>query len=238
MISDYKNNNYANLQDIEHMFSDLDDYYKPILVQGLFNDNYQRYNCREDITREMSIDTYMDKVIPFIRILINEKKTTEQKLQLDIGINLVHIIDNKRIRFYTKSENIKCLPSSNTEDILNELLASLYEKFKEDLQLCRTSSSFVYESVEELNIHFHKVDLQRGATYIPTADWIKNKKATINPNNTKDTYCFMYAITIALYHTELGSNPERISKRLIEHIPKLNWHDIDFPASYNDYVIL
>ena len=47
----------------------------------------------------------------------------------------------------------------------------------------------------------------------------------------------MYAITIALYHKELGSNPERISKKLIEHIPLLNWHDIDFPASFNDYII-
>ena len=70
-----------------------------------------------------------------------------------------------------------------------------------------------------------------------TPDWIKSKKATINPNNTKDTYCFIYAITIALYHKELGSNPERISKKLIEHIPLLNWHDIDFPASFNDYII-
>ena len=157
MISDYRDDNYANLEDIEYRFGDLDDYYKPILVQGLFNESYRRYNCRGDPTREMSIDTYMDKVIPFIRILINEKKTTEQKLQLDIGINLVHIIDNKRIRFYTKSENIKCSPSSNTEDILNELLASLHEKFKADLQLCLTSSRFVYESVEDLNIHFHKV---------------------------------------------------------------------------------
>ena len=47
----------------------------------------------------------------------------------------------------------------------------------------------------------------------------------------------MYATTIALYHKELGSNPERISKKLLEHIPLLNWHDIDFPASYNNYVI-
>ena len=164
----------------------------------------------------MPIDTYMDKVIPFIRILIKEKKTTEQKIQLDIGINLVHIIDNKRIRFYTNSENIKCLPSSNTEDILNELLASLYEKFKEDLQLRHTSSSFVYESVEDLNIHFHKVDLQRGGSYIPTTDWIKTKKPTINPKNINDVYCFMYAATIALYNKELGTNPETISKRLIE----------------------
>ena len=50
------------------MFRDLDDYYKPILVQGLFNDGYQRYYCRGDITRQMSIDTYLDKVIPYIKI--------------------------------------------------------------------------------------------------------------------------------------------------------------------------
>ena len=75
MISDYRDDNYANLQDIEYMFGDLDDYYKPILVQELFNDSYQRYNCRGDLTREMSIDTYTDKVIPFIRILVNGKKT-------------------------------------------------------------------------------------------------------------------------------------------------------------------
>ena len=216
VISDYRDDHYANLQDIEYMFGDLDEYYKPILAQGRFNDSYQRYNCRGDPTRQMPTDTYMDKVISFIRILIKEKKTTEQKMQLDIGINLVHIIDNKRIRFYTKSENIKCLPSSNTEDILNELLASLYEKFKEDLQLCRTSSGFVYESVEDLNIHFHKVDLQRGGSYIPTTDWIKTKKPTINRKNINDVYCFMYAATTALYNKELGTNPETISKRLIE----------------------
>ena len=154
-----------------------------------------------------------------------------------MGINLVHITDNKRITFHTKSENIKCLPLSNTDDILNKLLTSFYKNYQEDIQLCRTSSSFVYESVEELNIHFHKVDLRRGASFIPTPDWLKNKKATINPNNTKDAYCFMYAATIALYHKELGSNPEHISKKLLEHILLLNWHDIDFPASYEDYII-
>ena len=61
------------------MLGDLDDYYKPTLAQGLFNDSYHRCNCKGDPTRQMPIDTYLDKVIPFIRILINEKKTTEQK---------------------------------------------------------------------------------------------------------------------------------------------------------------
>ena len=141
---------------------------------------------------------------------------------MDIGISYIHISDNKRITHFTKSENIKCLPSSNTDDILNKLLASLYEKYQEDIKLCHTSSSFIYESVEELNIHFNKVDLQRGASYIPTPNWIKNKKATINPKNTKDVACFMYAITIALYHKQLGTNPERISKKLQDHVFMLN----------------
>lgn len=91
-----------------------------------------------------------------------------------MGINLVHITDNKIITFHTKSENIKCLPLSNTDDILNKLLTSFHKNYQEDIQLCRTSSSFVYESVEELNIHFHKVHLRRGASYIPTPDWLKN----------------------------------------------------------------
>ena len=35
MLSDYRHNNYANIEDIEYMFGDLDDYYKPILVQRI-----------------------------------------------------------------------------------------------------------------------------------------------------------------------------------------------------------
>ena len=68
---------------------------------------------------------------------------TEQKIQLDVGINYIHITGNKRITHFTKSDNIKCLPSSNTDDILNILLASLYEKYNEDKQLCHTSGSFI-----------------------------------------------------------------------------------------------
>ena len=105
-MCDYTDDSYADLQDIEYMLSDLDDYYKPILVQGLFDDNYERYNCRGDLTRQMPIDTYMDKVIPFIKILIDEKKTTEHKIQLDRGINLVLITYNKKQHF---SQRVKIL---------------------------------------------------------------------------------------------------------------------------------
>ena len=52
-----------------------------------------------------------------------------------------------------------CRQSSDTNEILEQLTSSSYEKYQNDLYLTHESSSFVYESVEECNIHFHKVDL-------------------------------------------------------------------------------
>ena len=237
MVSDYRDNNYANIDDIEYVFADIDNYYQPILASSLFNNGYQRYHFRGDPNQNMSVITYFDKIIPHLRVLIDKNKLYEQKIQLDIGINMVHISEQKRITHFSRSDNVICLPSSNTSDIINQLLTSLYEKYQEDLRLSHASSSFTYESVEECNIHFNKIDLRRGATYIESPKWLKNKKATINPKNTKDVYCFMYAATIALYHDKIGSNPGRISQELSIYTRAFNWHDIHFPASYEDYVI-
>ena len=113
----------------------------------------------------------------------------------------------------------------------------MYEKYKQDLLISHASSSFSYESVEELNIHFNKIDLRRGASYIETPKWLKSKKAALNPKKAHDVYCFMHAVTIALYCNELGTNPERITKKLIAYAQNFNWHHTDFPALYEDYAI-
>ena len=91
--------------------------------------------------------------------------------------------------------------------------------------------------LKKCNIHFNKIDLRRGVAYIESPKWLKDKKATINRKNTKNVYCFMYAATIALYHDQSGSNSERISQKLGIYIHSFNWHDIDFPASYEDYAL-
>ena len=39
----------------------------------------------------------------------------------------------------------------------------------------------------------------------------KNEKTTINPKNNDDNY-LQYALTAALNHKQIKSNPERISK--------------------------
>ena len=107
-------------------------------------------------------------------MLIDKNKLYEQKIQLDIGIDMVHISEQKRKTHFSRSDNVTCLPSSDTNEILNQLLTSLYEKYGQDLTTSHASSSFSYESVEELNIHFNKVDLRRGASYIETPKWLKS----------------------------------------------------------------
>ena len=51
MISDYRDDNYANINDIECMLGDIDNYYQPILTNSLFNNGYQRYHFRGDPER-------------------------------------------------------------------------------------------------------------------------------------------------------------------------------------------
>ena len=93
----------------------------------------------------------------------------------------------------------------------------------------------MYESVEECNIHFNKIDLRRGASFIDTPEWLKQKNATINPQNKNDVYCFMYAVTIALFNKEFGKNTGRISQNLCLYSDIFYWYGINFPASYEDY---
>ena len=87
----------------------------------------------------------------------------------------------------------------------------------------------MYESVEECNIHFDKTDLRRVASFINTPEWLKPKKATINPQNRNDVYCFMYAVTIGLFNKEAGKNLGCIIQNLRLYTDIFSWDHIDFP---------
>ena len=67
-------------------------------------------------------------------------------------------------------------------------------------------SEFVFNYVYLLYCTCHKINLNRGGSYINSPDWIKNKKATTNIINKKDNECFQYAVIVT-------SNDEEIKKR-------------------------
>ena len=91
---------------------------------------------------------------------------------------------------------------------------------------------FVFDTVDALYYNLNKISLSRGGLYIDSPKWLKNKKATIYPNNNYDK-CFQYALTVALNYEQIKSHPERISK-IKPFIDQYNWKKIDFPSHSKD----
>ena len=144
-------------------------------------------------------------------------------------------IDKTETReMHTKSGNITVMSGIETEDVINELFNNFCKRCQEGLETKMKGSSFTFERIDLLEYHLHKVSLNRGSSYINSPEWIKNKKITINPQNTKDNNCFQYAITAALNYQNIDSHPERIFK-LKPFINNYNWKGINFPAGHKDY---
>ena len=93
---------------------------------------------------------------------------------------------------------------------------------------------YIFERIDLLEYHLHKISLTRGSSYIDSSIWIKNKRVSINPKNTKDNNCFQYAITAALNYQNTSYHSERISK-IKPFINNCNWTDIEFPSHSKDW---
>ena len=91
----------------------------------------------------------------------------------------------------TKSDNIDVMMGS--QEGLEELVRG---------------SHFTLDGVDSLYYDLNKISLNRCGSYIDSPEWLKNKKATINPNN-KDDKCFQYALT--------ALNDKQIKKILKEY---------------------
>ena len=84
-------------------------------------------------------------------------------------------------------------------------------------------------------IVFIKQDwLTRGKSCIKSPEWLRNKRATINPQNKKDDKYFQYAITTALNHQNIESHHQRISK-IRPFINQYNWKGIQFPSHQEEW---
>ena len=143
---------------------------------------------------------------------------------------------DEAITMYTKSDNVDIKTGVDTDDAIEELFRSTLERYQTGLEESMRGSKFVFDCVTELYHKLHKVDLNRGRSYIDSPRWSKNKKATINPQNMNDDRCFQYAITVALNYGKIKSHPERINN-IVQFINQYDWSDINFPSHKTKWVL-
>ena len=236
--SDYDDLQYQGITELKplYYYTILNEYYEPKLFDSTLERNYEMHRINGDKDKELPLIDYLNTVRPNVNDLITKKKVNERKVQLAISIIFLNYITNDTAEKYVLSDNIIIRPTDDCEEITAELYNSLLHRYQGTLGNKMEGSSFVFDYVNFLNIKFNQVDLIRGVSYIKEDKWISIKKATINPKNNKgeDNYCFMYALTVALNHNEIGDNPERINK-IVLYITKCNWNRINFPSQRKDW---
>ena len=52
-----------------------EDYYKPIITKGAFNNNYIQYESKGDKAKNISIKKYLNIIKPYLSDKINDHKT-------------------------------------------------------------------------------------------------------------------------------------------------------------------
>ena len=74
---DYDDTEYKGIRDVKDIF-DLsvdEDYYKPIITNGAFNNNYIQYESKGNKDKILTPSEYLDMIIPYLSDVINDHKT-------------------------------------------------------------------------------------------------------------------------------------------------------------------
>ena len=115
-------------------------------------------------------------------------------------------------------------------EVTEELFQALLSRYQIGLKTSMRGSDFI---LQILYYKCHRINPHRCESNIDSPDWIKTKKAAINPINKKGNKCLQHAVTVAVNHEKIGKNPERISK-IKTFIDKYNWEGINFLSEEDD----
>ena len=232
-INNNNNNNNNNdfIENIRDLFSILD--YEPVLIKSGFEGNYLEYMSNGN---NLSFNEYLQLTKPYLYDLINVYKAKgEWELQLSAEISFVSQKpdSNEMHIMYTRSTPEEITIGCETEEVAENLIMQLLQKYQDNLQYKIKSSDFIFNGINYLYYDLNRITISKGGSYIESPKWLKDKKCTINQKNT-DNKCFQYATTLALNFNNIDKHHQRISK-IKPFLNNYNWNDINFPGAKKDW---
>lgn len=136
-------------------------------------------------------------------------------------------------------ETLRMPINSGLVEVLNAAsihgaVASRIQKILGDVENAYLKGSgWNYMYTDKIKLEFSRYVIRGGAAYRPSSKFVRDKNATVNPQNHDDNMCFKWAITIGLNHVANTRNPGRITRELRQQAEALNWEDIAFPVGMN-----
>ena len=150
-----------------NLFKPEENHYKPTRIGNAFSSNYIEYKSNRDKDKSLSSKEYLDKIRPYLSGIINDYKTQgEWKIKLTMAINFFSSKDSEKIRtIYTLRDNTKDIIDIETDEIIEEFLGPLLQRYQERLEESMKGSEFIFDSVNSLYYKLHKISLNRGESY-------------------------------------------------------------------------
>ena len=182
-LNKIKKYQYNIVSDIRYLFNEIskEDYYEPIEIKSAFDGNYIEYESKGDNNDNLLLEQYLNIIRPYSRDMIdNHKAHSEWKIQLVMKINFISSLGTDEFcEMHTKID-IEIMNGTETSEAINELFKSFLRRYQEGLETKMKGSSFIFERVDSLYYHLHKISLNRAGSYIDSPEWLKAKGATIN----------------------------------------------------------
>ena len=121
--------------------------------------NYQNINHHPD---------YINNIKPQLKDIIDYCKSKgEWKIQITMRIIFISFIDKNQTQLmHTKSDNVEIMNGTDTNEAINELINSFMKRYQEGLETEMKGSSYIFERVDLLEYHLHKINLNRGSSYV------------------------------------------------------------------------
>ena len=140
----------------------------------------------------LSFNEYLELIKPYLYDLINVYKAKgEWKLQLsaEISFNSQKPDSNEIRTMYTRSTPEEIIIGSETEEVAENLIMSILQKYQDNLQKKMKGSDFIFSGINSLYYDLNRITISKGGSYIESPKWLQDKKCCINQKN-KDNKCF------------------------------------------------
>ena len=98
------------------------------------------------------------------------------EIQIKMRIIFISFIDkNKAQVMHTKSDNVEIMNGTDTSDAIYKLINSFIKRYQKGLETEMKGNSYIFERIDLLEYHLHKISLNKGNPYIESPECIKNK---------------------------------------------------------------
>ena len=138
--------------------------------------NYIEYESNGYRNKTLSVEKYLNKISPYLEDIINNLKKSDTWTHLTIANNFISSTDNDEERvMHSKRDNIEIMINEEVDGVIKELFDSLKNRYQTNLESMK-SSEFVFDYVNLMHYKCHKINPNRGGSYVDSPDWIKTKK--------------------------------------------------------------